>query len=210
MKSDEFDANGFQRSIVLARDNVHLAAQAVAALSKREDWPGHRAGVELVFYLAQLDYEIKVLINQLFTDPLNRAVWEKYLALELHEALETVPQVLGSMQRSISLPSSPSHLDLSTVSQAARAYRDAIKLIKADRKFVQALVTIRNSVAAHHKGKGGVGLDGNIAWMMTSLRNESAKASPFDSQIAEYAVALGRAIQDLANTISGNPAVPQA
>ena len=45
-------------------------------------------------YLNHLDYELKVLMDQLLRGPDNRAIWLKYLALVLHEALKDV-SVLG-------------------------------------------------------------------------------------------------------------------
>ncbi|MCL1898750.1 MAG: hypothetical protein FWG16_08035, partial [Micrococcales bacterium] len=149
---------------------------------------------ELVFYICQTDYELKVLIHRTFSDSANRSVWEKYLGLCVHETIEALPRVLGAVHRAAD---SDKGLDDGRVRQTSRAYNDAIKAIKADKVFMDGLQMIRNSVAAHHVGKAEAGLTVAIEWMLTSWRSADNGLTPMNSQIVEYAVVLGRAVQDL-------------
>ena len=77
-----------------ARENVRVVAETIVGLSGTPGFERVRPLYEYVSYLNHLDYELKVLMDQLLRGPDNRAIWLKYLALVLHEALKDV-SVLG-------------------------------------------------------------------------------------------------------------------
>lgn len=154
-----WDEPWFRASVVQARKSVEDTAHVIHVVGKRADWVSHRPGVELVFYLAVIDYETKVLIHRLMTSPDDRYVWEKYLALHLHEALDQVPRRVSQAIQEVKRPGTASRADLGAHEAAARGLRDAVKPIRQDPDFMTALNMILNSEAAHHGGEGEESLD---------------------------------------------------
>ena len=162
------------------------------------DWDSHRPVVELLFYLCRLDYDIKVLLLQFLTDGDNRAVWEPLLALEVHEALETLPKAINRARIELAKPATASKLSVQAFDEASKQYRATAKSIREDKDFMKGLTIIRNGVAAHHGLNKGKGMDASIAWAMSTWRLSQTELTPVNSQIAEYAVKLGLAIQNFA------------
>jgi hypothetical protein len=197
MNTEQWDETAFRASIPVARKQVELAARFCEAGPSQPHWDSRRPVVELIFYLCKLDYDIKVLVLHFFTDLDNRAIWERYLALELHEALHTLPKAISRARIEIAKPTTASHMDLSRFDAAVAAYRREAKKIQSDKDFIRALSLVRNGVAAHHGLSKGKGMDASIAWTLNACRLTQSYATPFHSQVAEYAVKLGRAIQDL-------------
>jgi hypothetical protein len=196
MVDEEWDEAGFRASIPEAREKVELAARACEIGSARPRWDSHRPVVEFIFYICKLDYDIKVLLLHFFADPENRTVWERYLAPELHEALYTLPNAINRARIEIAKPTAASHLDLGRYDAAAKAYRHEVKKIRKDKEFMTALSLVRNGVAAHHGLKKGKGMDASIAWTLNAWRLSQSGVTPFESRFSEYAVKLGRAVQD--------------
>lgn len=146
-----------------------------------------------------------MLLLHFLTDPDNRTVWERYLALELHEALHTLPKAINRARIEIAKPTTASHLKLSRFDAAARAYRHEVKTISGDKSFMHVLSLVRNGVAAHHGLSKGKGMDASIAWTLNAWKLAQSDTTPFQSQFTEYAVTLGRAIQDFGESITSSP-----
>ena len=197
----DFDEPTFRRSMETARQAAADTAHVIVTLKQGPDWSSHRPGVELIFYLALVDYETKVLIHRLMTSPDDRYIWEKYLALHLHEALQKVPKRISDAIREIGRPGTASHASAAKYIAANQKLKDELKPIHADKDFTQALRQIRNSVAAHHGGKGETSMDASIYWMLTSNQGVAQDRSPLRSQVLEYAARLARAVQDFAHAI---------
>lgn len=196
----DFDEPGFRRSVEKARRTAEDAAHFIVTAKKLNDWVSHRPGVELIFYLALVDYETKVLVHRMMTSPDDRYIWEKYLALHLHEALQKVPKRVSDAIREMGRPGTASHASPATYILANQALKDELRPIHADKDFMSALRQIRNSVAAHHGGKGETNLDASIYWMLTSSQGVSQGRSPLRSQILEYAIRLANAVQNFAHS----------
>lgn len=205
MSSETWDETAFKASIPEAREQVEFAARFIETGSSQPGWESHRPVVELIFYLCKLDYDIKVLLFQFLTDPENRTVWERYLALDLHEAIQTVPKAISRARMEIARPGTGSQIDLARFDAAAASYRREIKAISGDKDFMSALSIVRNGVAAHHGLSRGKGMDASIAWTLNAWKLTQSKKTPFESQFGEYAVRLGRAIQDLGQDIGSDP-----
>ena len=77
----------------------------------------------------KLGYDIKVLLFRFFTDSENRTVWEHHLALEPHEALQTVPKAINRARMEIARPTrialEPDTLHATTKSTGRRSRRSA-------------------------------------------------------------------------------------
>lgn len=196
MSNETWDREAFEAAIPVAREKVEFAARFIEVGPSQPGWESHRPVVELVFYLCKLDYDIKVLLFQFFIDSKNRTVWERYLALELHEALQTVPKAISRARMEIARPGTASHLKLARFDAAAKSYGQEVKAISQDQDFISALKMVRNGVAAHHGLSRGQGMDTSIAWTLNAWKLTQSDTTPFESQFGEYAVRLGRAIQD--------------
>lgn len=203
MSTDEWDPVRFGQGIDTARKAVEDTAYVIVSAKKRPDWESHRPGVELIFYLATIDYETKVLIHRMMESPDDRYVWEKYLALHLHELLERVPQAIGAAIKEMRDPKTASKADADLYAAAARGLRETFKPIRQDLDFMRAVETIRNGVAAHHFDKTTATMDPSIYWMLTSATTRGRGSSPLSSQIVEYSVAAARAVQDFASAVVG-------
>lgn len=199
--NETWDATFLKISIAQARERVEFTARIYRELfSLNRD--GHKPVVELIFYLAKLDYDIKVLLHQFLNDPDNRTIWERYLILELHEALQSVPKALSRARVYIAQRETESGLDLVQFDSAAKSYSLATKPINKDKEFIEILTMIRNGVAAHHGLKRGKDMDESIAWILSAEQSRRNGLSPFDSQVTEYAIKLGRAVQTLGQDLA--------
>ncbi len=199
-QSPERAAARLGKAVDRAREEATTAAHAYIGLSEQEDWPEHRPMVELMFYLAHVDYELKALLDRVLNDESNRSIWEKYLALAIHEAIDTLPKMISGAVRHAGTAESP-RLSADKLKDVARAYNAAIKPIRSDADFWKALTLVRNSVAAHHLGRGSDGVTPLITWTATTYANSQAGNTTFHSQFVEYGVAVGRAVQDLGENL---------
>lgn len=198
-----WDARRFADGAALARQTVEETAYFIVSAKKRADWESHRPGVELIFYLALIDYETKVLVHRLLESPEDRYVWEKYLALHLHEVLERAPIAVNAAIREMTQPGSASKADPNLYKAAARQFREDLRPIRQDADFMKALGLIRNAVAAHHADKKTATMDPSITWMLTTATQRSRGGTPMSSQILEYSVRAATAVQDLAHAMTG-------
>lgn len=189
------------QSIEEARRQLEDAAPIIANSSNQKGWAQHAPWAEMVLYLCKVDYDIKVLLHHLLTDPANRMVWERYLALELYEALETVPKAMNRTRRS--LQDEPARLARFAAAQAT--FKETIRPIRSNNDFMSLLRQIRNEVAAHHGLNKGKGLESMVLWSQTAAYLSDMKIPPRESAWAIHALTLVRAIQDFAKAIEKRP-----
>ena len=196
--SNGWDAERFAEGMVKARETVEATAYFIVTAKKRSDWVSHRPGVELIFYMALIDYETQVLVHRMLESPEDRYVWEKYLALHLHEVLERTPIAISKAIREMTQPGSASKANSEHYKAAARQLRDDLRPIRQDADFMKALVLIRNAVAAHHVDKKTTTMDPSITWMLTAATQRNRGGTPMSSQILEYSVRAATAVQNFA------------
>lgn len=196
-----WDARRFADGMAQARKTVEETAYFIVSAKKRPDWESHRPGVELIFYLALIDYETKVLVHRLLESQEDRYVWEKYLALHLYEVLERAPSAIGEAIREMTQPGSASKADPELYKKAARDFRESLRLIRQDRDFMEALGLVRNAVAAHHVDKKTATMEPSITWMLTAATQRSRGGTPMSSQILEYSVKAASAVQDFGQAV---------
>ncbi len=201
--SEEWDARRFADGMAQARKTVEETAYFIVSAKKRSDWESHRPGVELIFYLALIDYETKVLVHRLLESQEDRYVWEKYLALHLYEVLERTPGAIGEAIREMTQPGRASKADPELYKKAARDFREALRPIRQDGDFMKALGLIRNAVAAHHVDKKTATMEPSITWMLTTATQRSRGGTPMSSQILEYSVMAASAVQDFGQAVVG-------
>lgn len=154
----------------------------LSALSRRETDPDKRRAMELVATVVAADYELKVLLLKELTEPDDREVWEKYLALRIWSILEELPRQIG-----------PVHRD------AAKSFNKALKPVRDDVAFVQELSAIRHKVVAHQQVKTG---DHWLAqWHLSAIERKHRGVSVLRSALVAHAItvlegtkALGRSL----------------
>ena len=199
---EDWDAHRFAEGMAQARKTVEDTSYFIVSAKKRSDWESHRPGVELIFYLALIDYETKVLVHRLLESQEDRYVWEKYLALHLHEVLERAPTAIGEAIREMTQPESASKADPELYKEAARKFREDLRPIRQDADFMKVLGLLRNAVAAHHIDKKSASMDPSITWMLTSATQRDRGGTPMSSQILEYSVTAATAVQDFAHAVT--------
>src|SRR5690625_3166710 len=124
-----WDPKSFGKSVVRAREQVELSARFIVLMQTAPDWPSHRPGLELIFYLVSMDYEIKVLVQQFMASRENRAVWEKYLALYISEVLDLAPVVISRAIHEVSKEETVSKADPERYKEAAAGFKESLKPI---------------------------------------------------------------------------------
>lgn len=199
----KWDASNFASAVEEAREKAEATAYVIVSARKLADWESHRPGIELIYYLTLVDYETKVLIHRLLESPNDRYVWEKYLALHLHEVLEQVPKAVSNAIREMDRPGTASKADPKLYKAASKQLGINLRLIRRDTDFMKALRTIRNTVAAHHADSKNSSMESSIAWMLTSATQRDMGSTPMTSQILEHAVHAAWCFQDFAYAVVG-------
>lgn len=154
----------------------------LSALTRTVTDPDKRLAMELLATVVTADYELKVLLLKELTEPDDREVWEKYLALRIWAILEELPRQIGQVHR-----------------DAAKSFNKALKPVREDTAFVQELAAIRNKIVAHQQVKGG---DHWLAqWHLTAIERKVGGVSVLRSTLVAHATtvlegtkALGRAL----------------
>ncbi|QGH70573.1 hypothetical protein [Pseudactinotalea sp. HY158] len=199
--SEDWNARSFAHGMAQARTTVEDTAHFIVSAKKLPDWKSHRPGVELIFYFALIDYETKVLVHRLLESQDDRYVWEKYLALHLHEVLELAPKAISTAIREMTQPGSASKADPELYKLAARQFRDDLRPIRQDSDFMKGLGLIRNTVAAHHVDSRSASMEPSITWMLTATTQRNRGGTPMSSQILEYSVKAAIAVQIFAQSV---------
>ncbi|MBF4616303.1 hypothetical protein [Curtobacterium sp. VKM Ac-1376] len=93
-------------------------------------------------------------------------VWNRYLVVYLHAALEAYPKLSGRVLREAKRlhANGQTAINVERLNEAHRTYKVGVKRIQDDRAFISMLHRVRNNVSAHHLSSP-VGLDGLIGWI---------------------------------------------
>lgn len=89
--------------------------------------------MELTLYLALVDYETKALVHRMMTSPDDSYVWEKYLALHLHEALRRMPKRISEAVREMGRWGTASRASPASYLAAGLALKEDLRPIHADK-----------------------------------------------------------------------------
>lgn len=144
--------------------------------------PVKRRALELFAAVVATDYELKVLLLREFSDPADREVWEKYLALLLWMVIDDLPTKIGGDLR-----------------DAGRAFKTALKPVTTDSEFIRNLSEIRNRIVAHRDLIGG---DHWLAqWHLSAISNKHNGRTVADNKIVAYALAVLDALKALGTAL---------
>lgn len=163
------------------RDYEHILIH-LSYLSATVTDESKRTAMELMATVVATDYELKLLLLQELDEPLDREVWEKYLALVMWATIEELPPRVGQ-----------------DFKDAGKALKESLKPIRSDQAFLKALGDIRNRVAAH---RDVTNEDHWLAqWHLSAISSKHNAHTVLQSKIVTYTVTaldalriLGRAL----------------
>ncbi|MGO2933224.1 hypothetical protein [Microbacterium sp.] len=156
---------------------VHLSVLSATVAD-----PMKRRALELFATVVATDYELKVLLLREFSDPADREVWEKYLALLLWMVIDELPTRIGGDLRS-----------------AGRAFKAALKPVKADSEFIRNLSEIRNRIVAHRDLIAG---DHWLAqWHLSAIANKHNRRTVAGNKIVTHALTVLDALKVLGTAL---------
>lgn len=191
-----------ERVLEQAARNVKLALERDSAI--------YIAFTELQFFVLSVDFDMRVMLRALLSDPQNRLTNEKFLALTLEEADESVGRVIKKLNSAMrTLPNdSGAHLfDLASVEAAAKKFKLAMQPMRDDKSFNDTLRLIRNTVAGHFVGDE-VGVQNSVIWVLTREKVARDIDGVLKSQIVGYSIstlaALNELVGDLQKSVAGS------
>ncbi len=165
--TDGFDAvlPEQERALEAAARNVKLGLERDSAI--------YRAFTQLQFFVLTVDFDMRVMLRALLLDPQNRLTAEKFLALTLQEADDSVGKVTNAvkaeMRKSVRATPSDSgaHLIDETMFDAAvDEFKEQMAELRGDGTFQETLRLIRNTVSGHIVGDN-VGVQNSAIWVLT-------------------------------------------
>lgn len=187
-------------SAQIGRERANLATQGAVIAGLRND-PKNRRSLpihEFIFYVVQQKYDLLVLVESLIRDEASRSVWLKYLALQMNEALKTLPGVGAAVVRHYRQLGNPNHAQLDALQAALAQFGSDVRHLRGGRLHTN-LLAVRNSVTAHHRKKGGgpIGLVPLIEWTTEHASKAGRAVSPEHQEILTGAIDLGNALDSL-------------
>jgi hypothetical protein len=122
---------------------------------------------DLAIYAANSRVETCALLLAKLEMPSTQHVWDRYLTVYLHAAIDAFPQLASKLIRECRRLHAEGHtvIDEAGVSRAYQVYKVGMKRITSDRDFMQTLEDVRNRVGAHHLTLPHNGIDGLIEWI---------------------------------------------
>lgn len=163
------------------RDYEHILIH-LSHLSATVTDESRRTAMELMATVVATDYELKVLLLRELDEPLDREVWEKYLALVMWATIEELPPRVGQ-----------------DFKDAGKALKESLKPIRSDQAFMKALGDIRNRVAAHRDVTNG---DHWLAqWHLSAISSKHNAHTVLQSKIVTYTVTALDALRTLGRAL---------
>lgn len=184
-----------ERVLEQAARNVKLALENDSAI--------YIAFTELQFFVLSVDFDMRVMLRALLSDPQNRLTNEKFLALTLEEADESVGRVikkLNTAMRTLPNDSGAPFFELAAVEAAAKKFKIATQAMRDDKPFNESLRLIRNTVAGHFVGDE-VGVQNSVIWVLTRAGVTRDAEGVMKSQIVGYAISTLVALNALASDL---------
>ena len=158
---------------------------------------------ELCFYIAYVDNEIKYILHATLSDQKAFIYLDKYTALIMHEAIETLPKLYSDFFRTLEKVENEdgqNRFDREKLSEGFRGYKETIKPIKNDSAFMQSISTVRNNVAAHHLNKERT-IHTLVDWYMAKRQEMGKQNNPGVSSLIVHATKIAQALYPLAQSL---------
>lgn len=190
-----------ERVLHAAANNVKLGLERDSAI--------YRAFTQLHFFVLSVDFDMRVMLRALLVDPQNRLTAEKFLALTLREADDSVGKVTNALKAEMrksaraSNPDSGAHLfDEAKFDTAVAEFKTAMAGLRDDSTFQGTLRLIRNTVSGHIVGDD-VGVQNSAIWVLTREGVPRTTEGVMRSQIVFYAVSTLTALLNFARALQG-------
>jgi hypothetical protein len=190
-----------ERALQLAARNVKLGLERDSTI--------YRAFTQLQFFVLTVDFDMRVMLRALLVDPQNRLTAEKFLALTLQEADDTVGKVTNTLKAEMrksdraTVPDSGAQFfDEAKLDVAVAEFKTAMAGFRDDVDFQRTLRMIRNTVSGHIVGDE-VGVQNSAIWVLTREGVPRNTEGVMMSQIVSYAVSTGLALLNFARALQG-------
>lgn len=179
---------------------LESAAQNVK-LGLERDSEIFRSFTQLQFFVLTVDFDMRVMLRALLVDPQNRLTAEKFFALTLEEADESVGGMINGFNKAMRLSSKDSGRDLFDIerfTEEERKFKQAMKEMRDDKEFNQILRLIRNTVSGHIVGDK-VGIQNSAIWVLTRKDVPRNVEGVMSSHVVRYAVSTLGALDEFAH-----------
>lgn len=192
------------RTIPEAAQMVALAARQVERYSGiAEEYAPLAAYTNVLFFIAQVDLDTRVMLRNLISDPSARITSEKYLALALIEA----GRGAGILLNKLRVAANKQHgklegfINIPALQAAKEAFDAELLPMRQDTGFGQDLTLIRNEVVAHFVSKDS-GVENSAAWAVTRDNLPKDEDAILNSKIVEYSIALSHGLRALSGGVT--------
>lgn len=194
------------RTIPEAATMVALAGRQVARYaSVAEEFAPLAAYTNMLFFVAQVDLDTRVLLRNLVADPNARITSEKYLALALIEAERGAGTLFNRLRGAANMQHGKlaGFIDIPSLQVAKDAFDSKLLPMREDKGFNQELTLIRNEVVAHFVSKES-GVENSAAWAVTRDSLPKGEDAILNSKIVEYSIALSHGLRALSEGITAS------
>ncbi|MFD2840992.1 hypothetical protein ACFSYH_10475 [Populibacterium corticicola] len=184
-----------ERTLERAAQNVQLGLERDSEI--------YRAFTQLQFFVLTVDFDMRVLLRALLSNPQNRLTAEKFLALMLEESDESTGKMISTVNKALrkSAHDSGAHLvDVEKFNEAVSNFKQNMASMKADKKFNETLRLIRNTVAGHIVGNK-TGIQNSAIWVLTRAHVPRDSNGVLKSQIVSYSIETMKALHTFAGEL---------
>lgn len=177
---------------------------AADSITKNIGDPVYKKWIELCFYIAYIDNEVKYMLQAALSDQKAFIYLDKYLALIMSEAIEALPQVYSDFFKTldeVERTDGQQRFDREKLNEGYRGYKEAIKPMKSDTAFMQSLHTVRNNVAAHHLDKAK-SVQTLVSWYVSKRQEIGKQNNPGISALILHAATVAQSLYPLAQSLT--------
>jgi hypothetical protein len=176
---------------------------AADSITQDKGDPVYKKWVELCFYIAYVDNEVKYMLHATLSDKKAFIYLDKYTALIMYEAIETLPKLYSDFFRTLEKVENEdgqNRFDRDKLREGYRNYKEAIKPIKNDSAFMQSLSTVRNNIAAHHLDKEK-SIHTLVDWYVRKRQEIDEQNNLGASSLILYAAKVAQSLSPLAQSL---------
>lgn len=173
------------------QERVLEAAARNVQLGLERDSEIYRAFTQLQFFILMVDFDLRIMLRSMLTDPQNRLTSEKFLALTVEESDESAGRMINAVSRAMrAFPNDTgAHLfDIEKFERAVGVFKQAMLEMRSDKEFKRTLRLIRNTISGHIVGDE-VGVQNGAIWVLTRQGVPRNTDGVLRSKIVYYAIA---------------------
>lgn len=189
-------------AILPEQERVLEHAALNVKLGLERDSPIYQAFTQLQFFVLTVDFDMRVMLRSLLANPQNRLTAEKFLALTLEEADDSVGRMVGAVKREMRNPKDTGAqlFDEALYDEAMAQFKADMSELRTDKEFQKTLREIRNTVSGHIVGDD-VGVKNSAIWVLTREGVPRTAEGVMKSRIVYYAVLVLKALDRFAKAL---------